>query len=399
VNTDQTLRHFIDAHKAGRLDEAESGYRSLLATHPDDTEVLNMLGMLCCSRGEHESGLRFLRRAVDGAPRNPRPLLNYGNGLLVHGELEAATQAFEQAVRLSPTWSGAWSNLGLCRIEAGRMEDAAFCLVNALFFDSDNLSLYKVLADVFLRLRRYKSAAETFRDWLDREPENPYARYMLAAAVGDPAATPERAPAAYVEALFNSFASTFDEVLAELNYEAPRILADRLRDRLGADARADILDAGCGTGLCGVLLRPMARYLAGVDISSSMIARAREHKLYDALEVSELSTFMRSKPSLFDAVVSADVLVYFGALEEPLACAFTCLRTGGVLLASLERLDDPSGDGPPWRLQQHGRYCHTEAYLQQAFRKAGFKSVSCEQAVLRREGGADVLGNVMTAVK
>jgi predicted TPR repeat methyltransferase len=399
MSSSDLLNRYVAAHKAGRLDEAEAGYRGLLAAHPDDTGALNMLGMLCCSRGDHEAGLQLLRRAVDGAPGDPRSLLNYGQGLLERGEVETAMQIFEQTVRLSPTWSNAWSNLGACRLQMGRLEDAAFCLTNALFFDSENLRLYRTLADVFLRLRRYTAAAETYRDWLAREPGNLTAQYMLAATAGQPDATPERAPAPYVENLFDRFASSFDEVLAALNYEAPRLLAERLQQHLGSRAPVDILDAGCGTGLCAALLRPMARHLTGVDISSGMIARAREHKLYDVLEVAELSKFMGSKASMFDAVVSADVLVYFGALEEPLAGTFTCLRKGGVLLASLERLDDASNESPSWRLQQHGRFSHTEAYLQRAFREAGFRSLSCETAVLRREHGEDVQGYVVTAVK
>ena len=36
-----------------------------------------------------------------------------------------------------------------------------------------------------------------------------------------------------------------------------------------------VLDAGCGTGLCGPLLRPYAKRLVGVDLSSGMLERAR----------------------------------------------------------------------------------------------------------------------------
>ena len=37
----------------------------------------------------------------------------------------------------------------------------------------------------------------------------------------------------------------------------------------------DVLDLGCGTGLCGPLLRPYARALAGVDLSPQMLERMR----------------------------------------------------------------------------------------------------------------------------
>ena len=37
-----------------------------------------------------------------------------------------------------------------------------------------------------------------------------------------------------------------------------------------------MLDAGCGTGLCGPLIAPHARRLVGVDLSGQMLAHARE---------------------------------------------------------------------------------------------------------------------------
>ena len=45
----------------------------------------------------------------------------------------------------------------------------------------------------------------------------------------------------------------------------------------------DVLDAGCGTGLCGPLLAPYARRLIGVDLSEGMLALAKEKHVYDAL--------------------------------------------------------------------------------------------------------------------
>ena len=42
---------------------------------------------------------------------------------------------------------------------------------------------------------------------------------------------------------------------------------------LDASRSLDVLDAGCGTGLCGPLVAPYARRLVGVDLSEAMLAR------------------------------------------------------------------------------------------------------------------------------
>ena len=62
------------------------------------------------------------------------------------------------------------------------------------------------------------------------------------------------------------------------------MLCASLAEALGAPESAlDILDAGCGTGLCAPLLKPYARVLAGIDLSGGMLVRARARGIYDEL--------------------------------------------------------------------------------------------------------------------
>ncbi|MCX4239251.1 class I SAM-dependent DNA methyltransferase [Paraliomyxa miuraensis] len=54
----------------------------------------------------------------------------------------------------------------------------------------------------------------------------------------------------------------------------------------------DVLDAGCGTGLCAPLLRPLARTLVGVDLSGKMLDQARRRGGYDELIEAELTEML-----------------------------------------------------------------------------------------------------------
>ena len=97
-----------------------------------------------------------------------------------------------------------------------------------------------------------------------------------------------------------------------------------------------MLDAGCGTGLCGPLLVPYARRLIGVDLSEGMLALAKEKHVYDALIKGELTDHMRAQPAAFDVIVSADTLVYFGDLESVVGAAAGALRPNGLFIFTLE---------------------------------------------------------------
>ncbi|TAM93120.1 MAG: tetratricopeptide repeat protein, partial [Rhodanobacteraceae bacterium] len=64
------LEDLIQLHRSGRLDEAENGYRQLLAGEPDNPEVLHLLGILRAQRGDLAEGLELVTRAGELAPEN-----------------------------------------------------------------------------------------------------------------------------------------------------------------------------------------------------------------------------------------------------------------------------------------------------------------------------------------
>src|SRR5215207_7330993 len=141
---------------------------------------------------------------------------------------------------------------------------------------------------------------------------------------------------AFVERTLDSFATSFESKLERLSYRAPALVAAMIEDA-GVEARRqlDVLDAGCGTGLCGAVLAPYARRLIGVDLSEGMPARAKEKGLYDAPEHGELTQYLSANRDTFDLIASADTLVYFGDLD-PAVTAAGVLRAGGWLIFTLE---------------------------------------------------------------
>jgi predicted TPR repeat methyltransferase len=67
---------------------------------------------------------------------------------------------------------------------------------------------------------------------------------------------------------------------------------------------------GCGTGLFGPqLLRPLARTLTGIDLSSNMLKKAEQRGLYDHLICGDIAEFLETQSHAFDLAVAADVFV------------------------------------------------------------------------------------------
>jgi predicted TPR repeat methyltransferase len=160
-----------------------------------------------------------------------------------------------------------------------------------------------------------------------------------------------------------------------------------------------VLDAGCGTGWCGPLLRPYARRLTGVDLSPAMVEQARARQVYDDLIVAELTAHLQAAAESYDFIASADTLVYFGDLLPICVAAAGALRPGGLLIFTLERANSPDAEDRGFCLQPHGRYCHSEPYVRRILGEAGFRVRGLAAGVLRKEMGQPVQGIVASACK
>ena len=92
------------------------------------------------------------------------------------------------------------------------------------------------------------------------------------------------------QALYRDWATTYDDtMLGGLQYQSPKLVADRLAALLDARQSA-VLDIGCGTGLVGRELA--ARGFAtidGIDISHDMMRVARQKGGYRELIYADLN--------------------------------------------------------------------------------------------------------------
>jgi tetratricopeptide (TPR) repeat protein len=92
----------VRALKAGRLDEAETAFRAVLAKGGETAYVHNNLGIVLQERGQHEKAVVEFRAAARLDPAYVAPRILLGTSLLALGRVAEARAAAERAVKLAP---------------------------------------------------------------------------------------------------------------------------------------------------------------------------------------------------------------------------------------------------------------------------------------------------------
>lgn len=410
----------------GQLDQAEIAFRNALALMPDEAPIAQNLGRILHKLARNEEAEQEYRRSIKLDPLRADTYYNLGRLLQDQNKVSDAADMLHEATRLNPEHVAAHSvladllydqqmlepalalyrrvidltphdayshfHVGKVLETLQRNDEAIESYRRAAEIDKESTAAREALARTFHKAGRHSEAVSSLSDWLAQDPNNPLAAHMLASLGASD--TPDRASDGYIRDTFDRFAHDFDHTLEKLQYQAPQLVEQAMKGHYGEPAgNLRVLDAGCGTGLCGPLLRPYAQSLAGVDLSPGMLKLAHALEVYDDLVEDELTRHFSAHDSKFDVIVSADTFCYLGKLDAPFFAAAQALKPGGFLAFTLEQHAGAS----EYHLQANGRYAHAEPYIQAMLEQAGFTHVDVDYQTLRMEGGKPVAGFVFSA--
>lgn len=375
----------------GRLDEACAELEAVVAKQPQHADAFNALGYVYTRLERHDDAERCFRAALARNPVFPDALTNLGNVLASRKCWAEAVGYHRRALAVAPAHGGAAINLGSALVVLGRFAEAAAAFRQAIAANPANAEAHVQLGTTLNQSGKRQEAERAFREALRISPEHSEAQYFLAAlGAGE---RPHTAPPEYVSRLFDGYAETFDaELVGKLLYRTPEALLGAVQAALAERWDLDVLDLGCGTGLCGVLFKPLSRTLAGVDLSSKMVAKAHARAIYDELEIGELTEALRKREESLDVVLAADVFIYVGELDSVFQAAARALRPTGVLAFSVETTNAEEGEGCV--LRSTGRYAHAQAYVTQLSQRYGFVPVSVEDLCIRLEDDQPIIGAI-----
>ena len=94
------LHDAVQHHLAGRLDQAETLYRRILRSHPEQPDALHLLGVVAHQRGQNAAAEALIRNAIRLSPRVPDYHNNLGNALQAQGKPAEAEDSYRRALGL-----------------------------------------------------------------------------------------------------------------------------------------------------------------------------------------------------------------------------------------------------------------------------------------------------------
>lgn len=336
----------------GQFAQAEPLLRQALAAEDTFVDAWKAWGVAQIALGDWANALVSHQRAHALGADDAQFYLRWGECLAHARQLPEAVQAFEKALAQDESLAEAWSQKGHVHREWGQTAQAIACYQNAL----------------------------------DRGAEISLHHYYLAAL------QPERgvvnAPSAYVEQLFDQYADEFETHLVhQLGYQGHRVLLAHLP--CAADHKFErVWDLGCGTGLCGGLVRQRAVHLTGVDLSAAMVEKSRALEVYDELHTADLLAFFDTPGPMADLVLAADVFIYVGRLEEVFERLSPRVRPQGLLAFTIEEADA----GLDVQLHPSLRFAHALPYIDQLAQAHGWRQVRVHRAALRLDEGQALMG-------
>jgi predicted TPR repeat methyltransferase len=369
-----------------RHDEARPAYDRALALKPGLAEAWLGRGNLLCRLKRFDDALADYGKALALDPALADAELGRGNALRERRHHEEALHAYQAALALKPDLAEAYIGRGDALYDLKRYHEALAAFDRAIELKAGLANAWLGRGDALRELGQGADAIAAYRQALALGGNADMIRYSLAALGAEP--SPALSPQHYIVGLFDMYAETFDRDLVDkLNYQSPRLLAQLITGSMPADARLDILDIGCGTGLMGDRLRALKRTLTGVDLSPNMLEQARRRGIYDRLIESDIATFLETQTDHFDLTVSTDVFIYIGDLAEIFVGVRRALRSDGLFCFSVEAADE--GD---FVLRPTLRYAHSLAYLTRLAEQNGLTVMTVEPHAVRREAQASVAG-------
>ncbi|MCD6162642.1 MAG: sulfotransferase [candidate division Zixibacteria bacterium] len=157
-------------HQSGQLQQAEQLYIRILKTIPDNTDVLNNLGIAQQGQGKLDEALDSFNRARRINPNDAETYNNIGNVFQAKDMPDEAIENYHHVLKIKPEHEKACNNLGLALLEQDKADEAVASFNRAININPGFADAYNNLGNVLKELGRLDEADDNYRKAIKVDP-------------------------------------------------------------------------------------------------------------------------------------------------------------------------------------------------------------------------------------
>lgn len=285
-------------------------------------------------------------------------------------------------------------NLGLYHLEQGNLFDAKlrFNIIHIIFGPYKD-SQY-LLARAYMYSAQFKEAKELLKKIAD---SNNLAKFRLDLIDKKPITS---IPTKIIEEDFDSFAASHDEYCSDLGYKASESIVNEILNLIEhLDLKnTTLLEIGCATGYCGVLIRKFfsSNVVDAIDISKNMVKIAKERVdeestkcIYNNVFQADFMEYSGYK-RIYDVVYASCSLHYSNDIAKSLKVIKKILAPSGYLVFIVE-----TSDGNDHFNYQNCNFIYSKKEIEDIAKKAGYSEITIKTCEIQNDiqGIACILKN------
>jgi protein O-GlcNAc transferase len=185
TDASRALSRALEHLRAGRMAEAESLSREVLAQQPYSSAAKQILGIIASQSGRADLAVEMLRAAAQLSPADPVVHCNLGVALTARRQFAAAAGVLQTALALRPDYPEALYNLGTALEQVGDYPGAEAAYRRALALNPQHAPSRANLGALLRALKRLDEALSELRTGLCFAPHDPFLHNNLGSALAD----------------------------------------------------------------------------------------------------------------------------------------------------------------------------------------------------------------------
>jgi tetratricopeptide (TPR) repeat protein len=180
ITVADAIEQGLKFHRAGKLDEAERTYRTILAHIPNHPDAIHLLGVLAGQRGRNDIAIQLIKQAIALKPLTAEFHFNLSGIYRAAGNRDEAIAQLKRTIEIRPDMPGAYAILGLVQSEVGLLDEGMQTLQKSLEYEPNRAGTYLDIGNIHWKKGKHEEALAAFKRAVDCDPTDPSLHWSVA---------------------------------------------------------------------------------------------------------------------------------------------------------------------------------------------------------------------------